>query len=1565
MGSRRPVDARWLDDDTFEYNGPFKCSRTTPYSRRRKAGLPLDVPFDGNRLDPTIADSLNAMLSSTEEPSSLLSDQLEDLKDSEAAQVDDWFVPINGQEDNLTGLAGNFDYVKWNTMVVTSFVKQSQLGTHLQELVKVHPPVELHREFEDASGKLKRAAIMGKMDFQKKYGTADIQKLNKETKEIIVGGLATGTPLPGGTMAPPPVDLTALTRELDVSETSGDDEGVPAWRKLNPPPTGADAVPHPLAAKYAGDNFLPLDAAGNWVPPVTLPERDLRSLLDKDDPLYDVLLRAANDIIRERAGEEITPLPSHKESPKTTPAETASIRKLVFEDPRTLPNFSRRKWPALKKYLGRKRWHLIPVACEVNEELRWWLLVIDMQVQRRSGVPERTAGKEKQPHRALWVFDPCATSTKFETVGHGETLDNDIIFLGQVPLYLSHLMDVELKGLAWKETPVIFPQSRNVEGLRNLQSKTLPPDHYDLPGRFRHFETTVIAGGRRIHNNRNPQTGVEIIHAMARILWLIEMEDAKLQPAWRHMNADTLSCLSPVLMPGFDVSMPRQHEIDEGNDNDSSQNKMRTETMTEVQQYFNKAYLKAIPFRRGVPDKIPDVAYDMLSAVYSGHPTTWSLITKSFNQGAHGVLIGMNLEACTKHSDCSNCNIAHCAMALGTRVILHGKKSNHPFDNPKTEFWGNVEAMEILEGLPNAEKDSSKFGCNYNRYEYLRQDFEGSGTMPRDGGPQDPSAIIEQEYPQSMISLIIDDNGQGLIHVGNRPNSIWTVNGAKVTQSELIDRFSHITYLYGNGKHWLWLRRFTACESNKANMEVNVPGDINTYKRPVGKKQKGAVEQAIRIFPETTYLDGGASLKDLFYNMGHDTPHFHHHHYPRTRQISDEEKMLWNSQTRDLFLCQNPKCFQQSKYSKGKSSVKVNFTGIPCFDPTCVNNLPETKFYGNVTCLDPARHRCLPNADGQLRSHFPGIPGHMFLETGVMLFQPELNISNSEGTMNTRGINVPKASTGDDQSKIPQPPLNWSRVSFTAVKRFPSVKEARVYLRVRYNYDPIIVAEHESMGVAWDITMFERLNYYRILFWNQLDAQTQRQQWTQREDQRARTVPFSTYSISEHPDTTLRLGYQHPQDRYASGTASAREGTDGISDGDSQVIIGTGESWAWDLAHGHLPQNALPWSKTPDPAGAWSQTGYAGAEKYMSTGKTAASSGASDMRNLQSTRLGYSSKVPVEADKFAWVFGNNQRLQPISDTENQDQMEWKSEMPQPTSSSSYHRITLLSDPDSDLHIGGHDKLLPKVFYRPVPGGMIREECIQITKPDMPDPILVSVKQKFIEGNADYPKVEEQVTEPNEGQDEAESKPSEAVAIEDSLAELPADEIRTTEEEVAEIKVMEHHEQERYEEQMDELPVALSLPPPSKPSKSARIKPSTTASIETPAPTSAEETQQSKEGSEIQKSPTILDEVSPAKSPESSPYIPSRAPPRLPARPKRRIEEVSDPATAPAKKKRGRKKKVQTEDLPYSNEDMNEETLREDMELDNVVAEETGRRGVGRPRRARNAARNPVYKVDSD
>ncbi|KAF3902368.1 hypothetical protein ABW21_db0204275 [Orbilia brochopaga] len=931
-------------------------------------------------------------------------------------------------------------------------------------------------------------------------------------------------------------------------------------------------------------------------------------------------------------------------------------------------------------------------------------------------------------------------------------------------------------------------------------------------------------------------------------------------------------------------------------------------------------------------------------------------------------------------------------MSLGTRIILHGKKPNHPFDNPKTEFWGNVAAMGILDGLPDAEKDSSKIGCLYNRYRYLREDYETDGTIPKAGGPQDPTNIIEQEYPQSMISLVIDENGQGLIHVGNRPNSIWTVNGTKVTQSELIDRSSHVTYLYGNSKHWLWLRRFATCESNTVQMEVNVPGDINTYRRPTAHKKRDDAEQAILIFPETTYLDSSANLRKLTYNMGHDTPHFHHHHRPRTTELSQQEKYLWNSQVRDLFLCQNPACFQLAKRAGDKTDPKANFTNIPCFEPTCVNNLPETQFYGNVTCTDPVRQRCLSNTDGQLRSHLPGIPGHMFLETGVLLFQPELIITNSEGIMNASGVNIPKPTGDDVRSKIPQPPLQWSRISFTAVKRFPSVSEARRFIRAKYNYDPIILAANESMGIAYDITMYERLNYYRLLFWNQLDGQMQRNLWTQKEDQRTKAGLFSTYSVSAHSDTSLRLGYQAPQDRYTSGTASAREGTDGASGTDSQMIVGTGESWVWDLTHGHLPPGSLPLAKAPEGSGESTQTGSANAANYVSAGKTATRS-TSDMRNLPSTWAGFPVAMP-ETDRLAWIFGNNQRLQPVLDAEKLARMEMKPNQIDirsdngmvgipadqditlrstdiPGGYSSYMKINL-SDPNSDLHIGAHDKLLPKVFCRPVPGGMVREECIQITKPDMTYPILVRVKQTFLQTDTKEQQsssVQQSNNQASEGSASMDIATPEPAIPENKLVDLIADEIYKTNEQDEEVELVEKEKQEahvleqqnsgRPDDQIDELANVLD-PHPSLPPKDTVVQQPAPASsgtlVHSPVNATSEraEGRPSSQENEKNDDAEIPKNASQGKNPKPPADVTAR-PLKNPVKPKRTIEEVTDPV-APPKKKPGRKKKVQPEDLPYTNKDNNEEILREDAELDDKIEREA----TGRRKKGRQAAKKVAY-----
>ncbi|EWC46690.1 hypothetical protein DRE_04177 [Drechslerella stenobrocha 248] len=460
-------------------------------------------------------------------------------------------------------------------MAASCFTKQSLLGSALGRLVEIHPPVELYPELE--GNKIKKVGIMGKHEFRAQYGRDDVGKTMRKINKAI-----DRRPRPAAERLAGTYDYNNL--EASDDESDGD---MPGWRQLHPPLRGVNAVPHSLHPLYGHDGFLPMDAKGCWVPSRLPPPRDPRTLLDKEDPLYSILLKAANELIDKAGAKEATVIPPVTAA-SGDPADKVetSKRTLIFKDPRQLPNFTHAKWPTLKKSLGLKRWHIVPVACTVNDELRWWLAIVDMQVQKRSGVEEKASGKENLPHRAVWIFDPC--ESKAPRPDGTPSLEET--FLGKVPEYIVNLLNFELRSLNHHTTPVDFPLTSDHVGLNQLGSGTLDAESYDHPGKFRHFVATFINGHRYNYNNRNPQTGVEVLHAIARMIRIIELDDARLRPAWRQiLNRENICSLVPAtITPPVTES---QRELDLGDDSNSLQNRVRTETMAEIRRYFNTPHL--------------------------------------------------------------------------------------------------------------------------------------------------------------------------------------------------------------------------------------------------------------------------------------------------------------------------------------------------------------------------------------------------------------------------------------------------------------------------------------------------------------------------------------------------------------------------------------------------------------------------------------------------------------------------------------------------------------------------------------------------------------------------------------------------------------------------------------------------------------------------------------------------------------------------------------------------------------------------------------------------------------
>ncbi|KAF3153558.1 hypothetical protein TWF569_001870 [Orbilia oligospora] len=1363
MASGRAIDPNQIPvGDLYEYNGPFPCFPNAPYSRRRNAGIPLDVPFHPEFLEsPEASEDLYRMLSSTAAPSGAISSGsfIQPATPDQISDVEDWFLPINGQEDNLAGIGGNWDYVKWNAMVVACFMKQIQLGPNLRKLIRVHPPIQLYYEHDDIT--VTKAGIMGKKEFVKAYGRKDVNSArHRETKPGVHPNKITPT-VPEGTThpidtvmrtdvedSPEPDDKKGESKGegksegkkgegkseggVDSSEDGGgneeyssedsSDEDTPDWLKLHPAPRGTRAVKHPLSGLYGDGPFLSLDSGGNWVAPGPAPTRDLMTLVDPDDPLSSILSKAAQELVNEakdgkkgkkkkkpkeikvkpsgdgglRATRKRKPMSflskarhgarrktlsdsavlhrvgakfgvtglrmarSHDETDIINVVDTTVPTSPPNDTPKTPsdtlipweiyhsniggkgPDFRRRIWPSLKRDLGRKRWHLMPVACDVNGELRWWLMVIDMQVQRRwntdGGKPKADgadtdttkgatkfkdkttdAAKDKTkdgtnstaPERCIWVFNPCSTPS----TPNGTVFER---FLSEVPRYIYSLASNELSQLDHHVTPVVFPRSSDDAGMTNLQDGTLSAHEYDHPGRFKRFGFKVTINGNRFNwMNRNPQTGIEVIHAMGRVLRMMELEDARLVAMWRLMgeNTDNLWCSVPTAtVPTTALSLRDLDFLQESNEQISVQNRVRNETMVEIQRFMDWTQLRGYPFHEDTPDTIPEEGYRILNILHKNHADVWRQLSQWFDQGSHAVVVGIKLNEYS-----SKPNIVSFPLALGTMAVLHGKRGRHPADDPQTDWWvpdgtapdGDTTGVDILATMPDDDPGKANPGYKYHRFAYLKEDYiNGTGSIPVGGGPRKPTDIIENQYPQSMISIIIDTIGRGVIHVGNRPNDTWKVNGVELQQSEVITRFSHVTHLYGGSMHWLFLRRFATSKSENIKIQTTVKHDISnrtrTQKRSAGEiLDEYSTDDPIWLYPRHTFPD--EQYKKFKFNLGRDTPHLHHHHRPKAIG-GQEEYLLWESynNSSNTILCQNPACLQHSHHAGDKAIAVPNDTGRPCFNNTCVADKYETYYYGSTTCNNIHGNRCLPNIDGEFGPHIPGIPGHMFIDNGVLLFQPEMLLSSAEQNVNTQGV-MPRATKPSEEedgeeekdlNDLPLPPLCWNRIVFTPVARFPSTTAVREFLSKSYNYEPMMLAEGEHGGVAYDMTMYERLNYYRILMWNQIQPSFQKGWWREQDLMKREHGSFTRYDVNGWAETIFRIGYQPDvQSALASGTAGAEEGNIVM---DGNTIVGTGDPFAWDLAHGRLPDHTLPWDiDAKEGEGEEQRAGYASAAHML------------------------------------------------------------------------------------------------------------------------------------------------------------------------------------------------------------------------------------------------------------------------------------------------------------------------------------------------------------------------------
>ncbi|KAF3941908.1 hypothetical protein ABW19_dt0203774 [Dactylella cylindrospora] len=1310
--STRVIDPRPIPGDPLQYNGPFKLPAQLPYCRNRNVGFPIDIPADPGSFDPHVASALHGMLNSKNEPQGALAtgEFMQPITDEEKTEVDDWFIPINGQEDNLAGLGGNFDYVKWNAMVVAAWTKQMQLGPKMEKLVKVYHPIELYRELGD-DGRATRVEIMGEVEYGRVYGKLDVGD-----------------------------DIWALARSRKKT--------VPEWRRKNPAPTGTVKVVQSLEAVYKDGDFLPMDEYGRWVPPADRPVRDYTSLIreDEDPGLRAILLAAARALNEDSSDSEtgdeyewesdreveihppegapiVIPLDGAADTPpppeivggaggkkvlrkkvakktvddayrpddgdedddeeeveapkRKRPARRRGLRGLradtgtgetleetgvekdkdtdeeiaVEEEEETekekepgaepdqepsvdgpdplfnyFPwetderlkdyeqryeatqgriNFDRRKRPRLKKYLLYKRWHVIPVAYNVNGELRWWLVFIDMQVQVR--------GRGVNPGRALYIFNPCLHS---RAAGKDDDV-NERAFIEKIPTYLKALFTAELGALDHHITPVEFPSSESHDLLKRLERLELPAHHYDHPGKFRFFASPRLGGWRYTHNLRNPQSGVEIIYAMDMLLRLFEEEDALHGAVWRRLAEDwlpdeiygRLNYPHPVRHPtpfiARDLAAHRMWDQTYSGTQGSTLNTIRTETLTEVQRYFGKEKVKGFPFRDDIGENpgLPEKAYQILEDLFFGHRDVWKQLEGCFENGAQAVVVGIrSLKSkdkkakdlrCTHKDGCTNCHTVHQAMTAGSRIILHGRKLRHPFDDPKTEWWGTAEATDRLNAIDEFWQKKSNMGAGYERYRYLREDFEADGTISNRGGPSDPTSIVETSYPQSMISLVIEKNGNAVIHAGNRPHNNWRVNGVRVTQSEVITMFSHVSYLHANDMHWLWLRRFKTGDKGEEferfvkhdgviARKVRKDDDSGGYYQDDNDEDDddSDSERRKRIpssYPSHTWRD--EKFRSNTYDMGDATPHFHHHH--RTdEEYRSCEKHMWDSVIGDIFLCQNPACMRWTTAGEGPGNAYFKFL-IPCFNSDCVRDRPEGKYAPSLTCEDWENNRCIPNDLSVISNHTPGVPGHIYVANGVTVFHPEMLISSNEGHITSSGLqdHSKTSRTEGDVTTLPLPPLSFHRIAFSPIGRFEDFDHAQVWLRENFNYEPILLGEAHDGGLIYDMTMYERLNYYRTLAWNSLDPGEQRHYWDKHKINETR---LDRYYIPGWLDASFRLQYQLPQDDPAVCGEDPTVRTD--LDGNKKVTVaGAGDPFAWDMFRGTIGTGAG--DALPDPSG--------------------------------------------------------------------------------------------------------------------------------------------------------------------------------------------------------------------------------------------------------------------------------------------------------------------------------------------------------------------------------------------
>ncbi|KAF3903607.1 hypothetical protein AA313_de0204171 [Arthrobotrys entomopaga] len=568
--------------------------------------------------------------------------------------------------------------------------------------------------------------------------------------------------------------------------------------------------------------------------------------------------------------------------------------------------------------------------------------------------------------------------------------------------------------------------------------------------------------------------------------------------------------------------------------------------------------------------------------------------------------------------------------------------------------------------------------------------------------------------------------------------------------------------------------------------------------------------------------------------------------------------------------------------------------------------------------------------------------------------------------------------------------------------------------------------------------MYERINYYRLILWNRLPPKIQIQYWQKHYQDEDATQNASSFSVKEDSETVLRLGFQQDQRSSASGEPSEQDGTGKDKSTKKTTIIGAGDGFMWDLMHGHLAPNTLPWANNaglkPEEL-PYSLAGLSSAKNSLAeldaaktsdspplpppdagvrgifgalldrirrrpkmkskpkplTQETSAppSNDSSDHSSLApDVSIPHESSLDQIAttDKLATTPEQDLNRGSEDDTKDETASEMSHESPkdhsadQPLATStpetiSQHSIdsiashALLDIPPQDVRrvefevsptstpnaspdtsmeggsasgsnqnspegsdaseryvvteimgvdgkrviIYNTDELVPFKFYSPFEDGVLEEHCVKLLRPGRKSPIMLRAKQIYIPKGA--------------------GNTSQWKEIEAQMENQKAEEN----------EMVEQENDENQEERVDELSMVNEVIKPLPKSKSV---------MGTMAKVTEERTSDLEDENVPDESNRPLEVI------EEEPETPPKPKPkrgRKPGTAKRKMED-DDYETPPQPKKRGRKKKVDPDDLPFTEDNMDMDLVAEDAMLDAIEEKPApkktpaSKKTPGRPRR---------------